>query len=101
MTLPWSVASPASINGTSGWGYFSATCWYYGRNLYDLFESNSKANPNFHQKGVNVIEKSWSGAPPIGLVASSYGGTIIEAWSSPRVLHACNYEVFPVASVLF
>ncbi|XP_006811394.1 sialate O-acetylesterase-like [Saccoglossus kowalevskii] len=46
--------------------YFSAVCWFYGRNLYD------------HLKY------------PIGLIASSWGGTPIEAWSSPDSLKACN-----------
>ena len=44
----------------------SALCWIYGRKLYDY-------------KGV-----------PLGLVASSWGGTRVEAWSSPEALAECD-----------
>ncbi|CAH1269674.1 SIAE [Branchiostoma lanceolatum] len=62
---PWSVASAASVGGGM-WNYFSALCWFYGRDLYDTLQY------------------------PIGLVASSFEGTPIEYWSSPDVLKKCN-----------
>ena len=56
--------------GTLGKGsrvpVFSAVCWLYGRHLYETL--------NY----------------PIGLIASSYGGTLDEAWSSPDALHKCG-----------
>ncbi|CAH1270682.1 SIAE [Branchiostoma lanceolatum] len=70
---PWAVASPESISGPphSGlgmhWGYFSAVCWFFGRDLYDSI------------------------AVPIGLVVSAWGGTAIEAWSPPEVIKTCNF----------
>jgi len=27
---------------------------------------------------------------PIGLIATSWGGTAIELWASPQALHDCN-----------
>ena len=54
----------AAVNG-SAWSYFSATCWFFGMNLYD---------------SVQV---------PLGLVASCWGGTRIEAWSSPDAIKEC------------
>lgn len=62
---PWAVASPESVNGSS-FTYFSATCWFFGKNLYD------------HLKY------------PIGLVDSDWGGTPVEAWSSHDALTKCN-----------
>ena len=53
--LPWSVAGPASI-GHGDWAATSAVCWFYGKALFDA-------------TGV-----------PQGLVASSWGGTVIEGW---------------------
>jgi len=45
---------------------FSAVCWLYAKYIYE-------------NRGV-----------PMGLVETSWGGTNIEAWSSPDSLHACN-----------
>ncbi|KAI8519942.1 hypothetical protein Bbelb_031990 [Branchiostoma belcheri] len=67
---PWSVASAASVGGGM-WNYFSALCWFYGRDLYDTLQY------------------------PIGLVASSYEGTPIEYWSSPEVLQKCDVDNTP------
>lgn len=45
---------------------FSAVCWLFGKYL--------SSHVNY----------------PIGLVESDWGGTPIEAWSSPEALHRCN-----------
>ena len=55
---------PQSVGGPA-WNYFSATCWFYGRQLHQSL-------------GV-----------PIGLVSSAYGSTMIRAWSPPEVLAQC------------
>ena len=47
---------------------FSAICLFYGEQLYDELEV------------------------PIGLIDSSWGGTIIEAWSPPEVIVDCGVE---------
>eukprot|EP01060_Flectonema_neradi_P030830 TRINITY_DN4553_c0_g2_i9.p2 TRINITY_DN4553_c0_g2~~TRINITY_DN4553_c0_g2_i9.p2 ORF type:complete len:527 (+),score=120.48 TRINITY_DN4553_c0_g2_i9:2206-3786(+) len=65
--LPWSVASSAAVGG-GNWSYFSAVCWFFGRNL------NEKLNY------------------PIGLIATTWGGTPIKAWSSSKVLDKCPYD---------
>jgi len=63
--LKWSAASPITVgNGT--WTYFSAVCWFFGKNLFDQD---------------NTV--------PIGLISSNWGGTIVEAWSSPDALAKC------------
>lgn len=63
--LQWS--KPTSKNlGHGDFEYMSATCWLFGRYLYDTLQY------------------------PIGLVSSSWGGTPIEAWSSVRSLKACG-----------
>jgi len=61
----WSLASPASIGGPS-WLYFSAVCWLYGRMIHEAL-----------------------GGRPIGLVATSYGGTGIELWTPPQGIREC------------
>jgi len=66
----WTYASSASVGG-SAWSYFSATCWFFGKNLYNDLQI------------------------PLGLVSSNWGGTIIQAWSSPEALTACNASSLP------
>eukprot|EP00698_Gefionella_okellyi_P026007 TRINITY_DN9781_c0_g1_i1.p2 TRINITY_DN9781_c0_g1~~TRINITY_DN9781_c0_g1_i1.p2 ORF type:complete len:505 (-),score=101.70 TRINITY_DN9781_c0_g1_i1:123-1637(-) len=61
----WRVSAPATVCGPD-WQYFSAVCYFYGRDL---------------QNATGV---------PIGLIDSDWGGTRIEAWSSPAVLHQCG-----------
>jgi len=63
--LIWSVASSASV-GMGDWSAMSAVCWFTGRNLYDNLQV------------------------PIGLISSNWGGTVIQAWSSPTALKVCN-----------
>jgi sialate O-acetylesterase len=65
ITQNWSIASPKSIGGPS-WVYFSAVCWLYGRMIHEAL-----------------------GGRPIGLVATSYGGTGIELWTPPAGLREC------------
>ncbi|XP_006892862.1 PREDICTED: sialate O-acetylesterase [Elephantulus edwardii] len=63
--LPWS--KPSSENSDHGnLQNMSAVCWLFGRYLYDSLQY------------------------PIGLIASSWGGTPIEAWSSERSLKTCG-----------
>jgi len=45
----------------------SAVCWLYGRMIHQALDSR-----------------------PIGLIATSWGGTAIELWASPQALHDCN-----------
>jgi sialate O-acetylesterase len=66
ISLNWSVASPESVGGPM-WTYLSAVCWLYGRQIHEAL-----------------------GGRPIGLIDTSYGGTIIEYWMPPRALQDCN-----------
>jgi len=63
--LPWSRASNTSVGGAA-WSHFSATCWYFGKNVHLSTEI------------------------PIGLVSSNWGGTDIQPWSSPVALSKCS-----------
>ncbi|XP_058520025.1 sialate O-acetylesterase isoform X1 [Ochotona princeps] len=63
--LPWSTPTAGNL-GHGNFTYMSAVCWLYGRYLYDTLQY------------------------PVGLISSVWGGTPIEAWSSARVLKACN-----------
>lgn len=59
----WQPCTPATV-GAGGWGGFSAAAYYFGREL--------------HQRtGI-----------PIGLIHTSWGGTIAEAWTSGTALKA-------------
>lgn len=66
--LPWSVASSQTVGG-GNWSYMSAVCWFFGRDLYN------------------------ANAVPVGLISTNWGGTYIQAWSSPDVLKQCNVPV--------
>lgn len=61
----WSVPNKDTV-GHSNWSYFSAVCWLYGKYLYQKL------------------------LYPIGLVDTDWGGTPIEAWSSPEALAQCD-----------
>jgi sialate O-acetylesterase len=66
ITLNWSVASPKSVDGP-GWDYMSAVCWLYGRQIHQALNDR-----------------------PIGLIATSWGGTSIEVWMPPKAFQDCN-----------
>jgi sialate O-acetylesterase len=66
IALNWSVASPHSVGGPD-WQYMSAVCWLYGRMIHRAL-----------------------GDRPIGLIATSWGGTFIEFWMPPKALQDCN-----------
>ena len=57
----WSVCSPQTV-GVGGWNGFSAAGYFFGRELY---------------KNLKV---------PIGLIHTSWGGTVAEAWTSADAL---------------
>ena len=62
----WGVSNASTVRGP-GFGWFSAVCYLYGRELYTAL----------------------GGAVPIGLVASNVGGTAIQLWQSGDALAAC------------
>merc|ERR1719265_668931 len=64
----WSVASNTSVAKGDKFGYFSAVCWIYGRELFDALD----------------------GKVPIGLISNNWGGTRLESWTTPEALAACN-----------
>uniref|UniRef100_A0A8C0FQ45 Sialic acid acetylesterase n=1 Tax=Bubo bubo TaxID=30461 RepID=A0A8C0FQ45_BUBBB len=66
--LPWSIPTAENL-GHGNFTYFSAVCWLLGRYLYEALRY------------------------PLGLVEAAWGGTPIEAWSSPRALRACGPTV--------
>jgi sialate O-acetylesterase len=66
INLNWSVASPESIGGPD-WVYMSAVCWLYGRMIHQAL-----------------------GGRPMGLIATTWGGTPIEVWMPTKALQDCN-----------
>ena len=73
----WGVSGPKSFVPPGGghFSYFSATCYFFGRDLY----------------------KALGGVVPIGLVASDWGGQRVECFSSPDALadKTCGGTVTP------
>lgn len=63
-TYTWIRSSPAAMSLDDAFGYYSATCYFFGRELH---------------KALNY-------KVPIGLVTSSWGGQKIETFSSPEAL---------------
>lgn len=64
--LNWSLPSSQTIGGAD-WTYMSAVCWLYGRMIHQAL-----------------------GGRPIGLIATSWGGTSIELWMPSKALQECN-----------
>lgn len=67
---PWAVASSESISGDGEFGYFSAVCLFFGRQISDAL--------------------SPSHGVPLGLISNNWGGTPVESWSPPDAYRACN-----------
>ncbi len=67
----WAPCSPQTVSA-NGWGGFSATAYFFGRQLY---------------KSLKV---------PIGLIHTSWGGTPAEFWTSRKALEA-NPALKPLA----
>jgi len=67
---PWVVASNKSVSNGARFGYFSAVCWFFGKNVYD----------------------SLKGKVPVGLVSNNWGGTRIEQWVPPAVTAPCGHN---------
>ncbi|NXI51897.1 SIAE acetylesterase, partial [Chloroceryle aenea] len=63
--LQWAIPTAENL-GHGNFTHFSAVCWLLGRSLYEARRY------------------------PIGLMEAAWGGTPIEAWSSPRALRACG-----------
>jgi len=57
-----------ALLGGKEFSHFSAVCWLFGRYLYETRKY------------------------PIGLVETCWGGTPVEAWSTPRSLHKCGLK---------
>ncbi|XP_010891583.2 sialate O-acetylesterase isoform X2 [Esox lucius] len=67
LEVPWSVPTGELLGG-GDFKHYSAVCWMFGRLLYKTLRY------------------------PIGLVESCWGGTPVEAWSSPRALRNCGLD---------
>lgn len=65
---PWAPASDPKVIAQGNWSATSAVCWFYGKTLADALGN----------------------AVPIGLVSSSWGGTIIQSWVSNATNTACG-----------
>eukprot|EP01084_Bolivina_argentea_P089145 160906_1 len=63
---PWSIASNTTVGG--GNSYFSAVCWFFGKNLYDKMQY------------------------PMGLIATDWSGTPIRDWMSKDAIAKCPNE---------
>lgn len=68
----WVPANSSTV-GVGTWSEFSAVCWMFGRNIFDAL----------------------GGAVPIGLLSDNWGGTPVQAWSSPAANAACNNVARP------
>ena len=72
-TSGWVRTSPATVNSTRTFWYFSALCYGAGRRVYDAL----------------------GGIVPIGLLHDAYSGASAEAFSSPDAVAQCGPYIAP------
>jgi sialate O-acetylesterase len=65
----WTRAAANTVTDGSAFNYFSAVCWFFGKNLYD----------------------GLGGSVPIGLVNDNWGGTRVEQWTPPETTAHCGH----------
>lgn len=66
----WTQAAHNTVTDGSKFNYFSAVCWFFGKNLYDGLD----------------------GKVPIGLVNDNWGGTRVEQWTPPETTAHCGHQ---------
>ena len=65
----WVAAANTTVSDGSKFNYFSAVCWFFGKNVYD----------------------GLGGKVPIGLVSNNWGGTRVEQWTPPQSTAHCGH----------
>jgi sialate O-acetylesterase len=65
---PWAVVNSTSIAGGGLFGWMSAVCWVFGREVFD----------------------GLGGSVPMGLISAAWGGSPIEEWSDGAAFLRCN-----------
>ncbi len=63
----WVRCTPETVANHGSWGGFSAAAYFFGRKLHTELDV------------------------PIGLIATNWGGTVSEAWTSPKALKPFKY----------
>ena len=116
---PWAAATSAVV-GLGTWSSFSATCWFFVRDVFDALNGTVPIGVRTTMIWVGVPLRTRSrlviitaGSPWFGVlrvyhphlcslsparcvsqaISNNWGGTIIETWSSSAALAACNKTV--------
>ena len=65
LSQPWAAAAPSTVSDATNleFGHFSAVCWFFGKQVYT----------------------SLGDEVPLGLVSSTWRGTMLEQWGAPTV----------------
>ena len=70
----WSTASAACTDALCEDLFkFSSTCWYFGESLAEKLGAGAEEAP-----------------PPIGLINTAWGGSMIEEWTTEAVTATCQ-----------
>ena len=75
----WVLPSASTLYQGYSFGYFSAVCYWTGMHLYD----------------------SLNGSVPIGLVQSSFGGTVAAAWTSAQNVNSKCGPLVPIPAGVY
>ena len=88
----WTHASAAAVDNGNKFGYFSAVCWFFGKNLFDGLEG---------QVPIGLISNNWGGeSPPHRLSIPKIlrhviyfvpTGTPVEHWMPPSASVSCGH----------
>lgn len=83
---PWAVSSPNVVGGSGPWAWFSVTCFFFCRDLFQALGSETPDRPNLEQLGATKVP-SWTSAKALVPCNASNTGKAEATFAAPDTFH--------------